>query len=321
MVLVDPSACVVKPKHSDLEHDEIRTTTSKMDLIFQDEVIENACRGGQDILEDTPIFDSLDDALLFEENQGREGLKDDRLSPISICFATTVRTNRTNSTVEDVYDAKSAARFAVNILRSGGHVSFLFGNERSGLTNEEIKWANGGIVSIPTRIEYPYPGSSLNLSHAFAIISYELYVESMDAVVTSSSILSHSDASSDGRQPSPSHVERNGRETQFRLQEGIPFSTKVALHTKILEALQINDIISLPEVEINDNVCEESSEANDDANERLHEGDENSNGRRLSLQEADRRIAGLLNHKDLTMKEVSLLFSMANALRKGNTTC
>ncbi len=52
-----------------------------------------------------------------------------------------------------------------------GTIGILFGRESSGLTNQELAYANI-VVSIPTSDQY----SSLNLSHAVAVILYELYL-------------------------------------------------------------------------------------------------------------------------------------------------
>jgi tRNA/rRNA methyltransferase len=52
----------------------------------------------------------------------------------------------------------------------GSKVGFLFGRESSGLSNDEITYANK-IVTIDTEGQY----SSLNLAHAVAVICYELF--------------------------------------------------------------------------------------------------------------------------------------------------
>jgi tRNA/rRNA methyltransferase len=56
------------------------------------------------------------------------------------------------------------------IANFAGKVGFLFGCERSGLTNEEINLCDM-IIGIPTSLE----NQSLNLSHAVAIICYEYF--------------------------------------------------------------------------------------------------------------------------------------------------
>ena len=67
-----------------------------------------------------------------------------------------------------------------------GKVAVLFGNERTGLTNDELSWAHAA-VAIPTagagkicRKSLKYTGgtgpTSLNLSHAVGILAYEIFM-------------------------------------------------------------------------------------------------------------------------------------------------
>ncbi len=55
-----------------------------------------------------------------------------------------------------------------------GEVALIFGRERSGLTNDELDRCNY-LVNIPANPEY----SSLNLSQAVQVLSYELYLASL----------------------------------------------------------------------------------------------------------------------------------------------
>ncbi|MHA1708402.1 MAG: RNA methyltransferase [Candidatus Baldrarchaeia archaeon] len=58
-----------------------------------------------------------------------------------------------------------------NIIRNvKGNMAILFGSESRGLTNEDLEMCDF-VVTIETSPEYP----SLNLSHAVAIVLYELY--------------------------------------------------------------------------------------------------------------------------------------------------
>lgn len=59
-----------------------------------------------------------------------------------------------------------------NDENSGGKVAVVFGNERTGLTDEEVLECTLG-VTIPSSDEF----ASLNLSHAVQIISYHLFRE------------------------------------------------------------------------------------------------------------------------------------------------
>ena len=79
---------------------------------------------------------------------------------------------------------EAAERVALEAKR--GKVAILFGNERTGLTNEDLSWAHAA-VAIPTagagklcRRSLKYTGgtgpTSLNLSHAVGIIGYEIFM-------------------------------------------------------------------------------------------------------------------------------------------------
>lgn len=56
------------------------------------------------------------------------------------------------------------------LLRKKNNIGLLFGREGIGLTNEEVKLCDF-TITIPTSKKYP----SLNISHAVAIVLYELY--------------------------------------------------------------------------------------------------------------------------------------------------
>jgi len=62
-------------------------------------------------------------------------------------------------------------KLAARVAEADGPVSIVFGNEQSGLSDEELEHCHMA-VSIPTAPDFP----SLNLSHAVQIICYELYL-------------------------------------------------------------------------------------------------------------------------------------------------
>lgn len=144
----------------------------------------------------------------------------------------------------------------------------------SGLSNEEMAWANAA-VAIPTHVPYPLPGSSLNLSHAGAIIIYEFFR------VRNGSVVSETSSSSE---PVP-------------LRDLAPVQTKQACQEKIIRALAARGCIL-------DGV--ESGSGDERAEEDARAG-------AITLREAKRRASSLLRRNDLTMKEVALLFRLANA--------
>lgn len=77
-----------------------------------------------------------------------------------------------------VWTPRVAAAAAVAEAARGGRVALLFGNERTGLRNEHLELAHA-VVAVPTAAPAPAQGASgrfsLNLSHAAALIAYELY--------------------------------------------------------------------------------------------------------------------------------------------------
>jgi TrmH family RNA methyltransferase len=80
--------------------------------------------------------------------------------------ATTARERDPNIRVLDVRDG--AVQMLAEAVR--GPVALLFGNERTGLTNDELALANL-LLRIPANPEY----SSLNLAMAVQVVAYELY--------------------------------------------------------------------------------------------------------------------------------------------------
>lgn len=67
-----------------------------------------------------------------------------------------------------IWSARAAAE-AIATLPSSGMISIVFGAERTGLTNQEISWAQR-IIEIPANPDYPV----LNLGQAVQIVAYEL---------------------------------------------------------------------------------------------------------------------------------------------------
>ncbi len=59
----------------------------------------------------------------------------------------------------------------INALQSKRKIALLFGNEGTGLCNEDIKKADF-VITVPADAQYP----TMNISHACAIILYELFI-------------------------------------------------------------------------------------------------------------------------------------------------
>ncbi len=118
---------------------------------------------------------------------------DEALEDVVFVAATTARP-RENLPVVDAREA--ASRVADAAKR--GRVAVVFGNEATGLTNDELRRANLGVM-IPTagheemrasarrRSKQKYTGgagpTSLNLSHAVGVLAYELHSRFRDAEV------------------------------------------------------------------------------------------------------------------------------------------
>ncbi len=106
---------------------------------------------GKDILEKARIVSSLEEAL----------------SDVDCIIATTAKLGDQYHVFRTAITPQVLAESMKSI---NGRVAILFGRESIGLTNEEIRLADI-VVTIPTSNTYP----TLNLSHAVAIILYELF--------------------------------------------------------------------------------------------------------------------------------------------------
>lgn len=111
-------------------------------------------RGGhaQDILDSLRVDDSLQGAL----------------TGVDLSVGTTAQ--RSFSETNLVRKPMTARELRSVVQNVGGTVGLVLGREGTGLNNEELGLCDG-VVTIPTAGEY----QTLNLSHAAAIIFYELY--------------------------------------------------------------------------------------------------------------------------------------------------
>ena len=103
--------------------------------------------GAKDILKSTKIYNS------FEKSIG----------DLDIVFATTSRIRKMNKRIISVIDLKKK-------INKKQKIGIVFGPEASGLSNDEISYADY-IVKIPTNNKF----SSLNLSHSAIIFSFEIF--------------------------------------------------------------------------------------------------------------------------------------------------
>ncbi len=121
-----------------------------------------------------PKFSSFDEAYARAKH-GREVLENARivsnlkeaLANVDCVIATTARLGDQYHVFRTPITPEKLAESMKNVE---GRVAILFGRESIGLTNEELKLADI-VVTIPASDTYP----TLNLSHAVAIILYELF--------------------------------------------------------------------------------------------------------------------------------------------------
>ena len=103
--------------------------------------------GAKDILKSAKIFNSMEKAI----------------GDLDIIFASTSRIRKVNKKIISILDFKKK-------VEKKRKIGILFGPEASGLSNDEISYANY-LVKIPTNKKF----SSLNLSHSAIIFCFELF--------------------------------------------------------------------------------------------------------------------------------------------------
>ena len=103
--------------------------------------------GAKDILKSAKIYNSIEKAI----------------GDLDIIFASTSRIRKVNKEIISILDFKKK-------VEKKRKIGILFGPESSGLSNDEISYANY-LVKIPTNKKF----SSLNLSHSVIIFCFELF--------------------------------------------------------------------------------------------------------------------------------------------------
>ena len=103
--------------------------------------------GAKDILKSAKIYNSMEKAI----------------GDLDIIFASTSRIRKVNKKIISILDFKKK-------VEKKRKIGILFGPEASGLSNDEISYANY-LVKIPTNKKF----SSLNLSHSAIIFCFELF--------------------------------------------------------------------------------------------------------------------------------------------------
>ena len=129
---------------------------------FPDQQADAMAAGATDILESAHVCGTLEEALA------------------GTVFATAMTARRRELATEPLWVREAMAEVAVQLARDAdGEVAIVFGNETSGLSNEELalcpRWA-----MIPCNPEW----ASLNLAAAVQIASYELRLAKVGAGAT-----------------------------------------------------------------------------------------------------------------------------------------
>ena len=109
-------------------------------------------------------WDVLNDAVRADDVAGA-------LAGADLVLATTARRG-----FSGVIQPREAAARAVQHAARGGKIAFLFGNEKTGLSEADHAWATLH-VRIPMAADQP----SVNLAQATQIIAYELFVAALAA--------------------------------------------------------------------------------------------------------------------------------------------
>ncbi|MBD9534596.1 RNA methyltransferase [Stenotrophomonas sp. ATCM1_4] len=116
-----------------------------------DEVALRRSAGAEDLLGDAPVFATLAEAV----------------ADCRLVLGCTARSRRVQ--LEELLPEVAGQRAVAKASEEGGEVAFVFGRERTGLTNEELQLCHLA-VHIPSNPEF----SSLNLAAAVQVLAYEV---------------------------------------------------------------------------------------------------------------------------------------------------
>jgi tRNA/rRNA methyltransferase len=133
----------------------LRLVNPKQDIINNDEFKNIALKSSADakeIFKNITVFNSLQNAI----------------ADLHCSFSITSRKRYLHKDFISLHDLLNNTYFK-SINNQNNKIGFVFGCEKSGLSNQEISCTNACIY-IPSNINFP----SLNLSHAVLAVSYEL---------------------------------------------------------------------------------------------------------------------------------------------------
>lgn len=123
----------------------------------QKERISAAASGADSILENTKVFATLAEAV----------------ADLNTVYASTARPR---DMIKEVLSPRAAIGEVSSRLNNNEKVGLLFGPERTGLTNEDLQFAEK-IITVPTNPDF----SSLNLAQSVMILAYEWLAQSANA--------------------------------------------------------------------------------------------------------------------------------------------
>ena len=99
----------------------------------------------------------------------------DLAAAVADCRLVLGATARQRNVALTEYTPRQAAPLALDAAKDEGEVAFVFGNERTGLENDELALCHGA-VHIPAAPEF----SSLNLAQAVQLVAYEARLSLLD---------------------------------------------------------------------------------------------------------------------------------------------
>ena len=111
----------------------------------------SSASGASGILDHSGVFDNVGDSIY----------------DLDFVYATTARRR---DLIKEVLSPKSAAKDIRMRIKDGQKIGLLFGGEKSGLSNDELSYADT-IITAPVNPEF----ASLNLAQAVCVIAYEFY--------------------------------------------------------------------------------------------------------------------------------------------------
>jgi len=123
-----------------------------------DDVAFRRSAGAEDVLGDAPVFASLAEAV----------------ADCRLVMGCTARARRVQ--LDELLPEVAGQRAVAKAAEEGAEVAFVFGRERTGLTNEELQLCHAA-VHIPSDPAF----SSLNLAAAVQVLAYEVRMASLEA--------------------------------------------------------------------------------------------------------------------------------------------